>query len=426
MGGAYGHAGHVFEDLSLTFGDLKSLLHRIAAADLEDVIEKTDGQNLLITHDGSQLRAARNKGDLISGGMTAQGLAAKFAGRGTVSNAFTQGFDVVAAAVAALSPAVRKTAFGDGDIWHSIEVMYSKNTNVINYGIDAIAFHRFANRVYDEAGDPVDDPRADRAFAALMSQVETMRKAAAQERWKLFAPTVGRLEALADDSHLERALSAVGFAMDTTGMTDSDTLGDHAMAAAEAHIGDAAPGLSTQVLDALARRSVMGDGPTLRDTLARLRPETRASVKDAVSGVPDAIGRAMQPIERAVTGLSIELLRGLDSVFVVDNTGEVKRLRAELKSALDAIQSVGGTEARGIVARQMARLAGGIQDVGTAAEGIMFRDPKSGKVYKLTGAFAAVNAIIGLFKYGRGKIPPIQKQTEAVVRSLVRSFIVTG
>ena len=63
-GGAYGHMSHPFDDMDLTFGDLKDIISKALNGDLGVVREKTDGQALAISWKNGRLIAARNKGHL--------------------------------------------------------------------------------------------------------------------------------------------------------------------------------------------------------------------------------------------------------------------------------------------------------------------------------------------------------------------------
>jgi hypothetical protein len=53
-----------------------------------------------------------------------------------------------------------------------------------------------------------------------------------------------------------------------------------------------------------------------------------------------------------------------------------------------------------------------VEGVSTAAEGFVF--DYDGVTYKFTGNFAPMNQLLGLFKYGRGNVPPLQKLDEDV------------
>ena len=57
----------------------------------DNVTEKLDGQNIMISWKDGKLIAARNKGHIKNGGKTAltkSGIASKFKGRGNIENAF--------------------------------------------------------------------------------------------------------------------------------------------------------------------------------------------------------------------------------------------------------------------------------------------------------------------------------------------------
>ena len=70
-GGAAGHMSHPFDDRDLTFSDLKEMIRRSLAGELnveKEVTEKLDGQNLMFSWKEGQLVAARNQGHLKNAG----------------------------------------------------------------------------------------------------------------------------------------------------------------------------------------------------------------------------------------------------------------------------------------------------------------------------------------------------------------------
>ena len=73
-GGAYGHMAPPFDDKDLTFGDLKKIIELGLSGQLnreDNVSEKLDGQNLMISWRDGKLITARNKGHLKNRGETA-------------------------------------------------------------------------------------------------------------------------------------------------------------------------------------------------------------------------------------------------------------------------------------------------------------------------------------------------------------------
>jgi cytidyltransferase-like protein len=62
-----------------------------------------------------------------------------------------------------------------------------------------------------------------------------------------------------------------------------------------------------------------------------------------------------------------------------------------------------------ILKKQMEKLKS-VENISTAAEGFVFA--YDGHSYKFTGNFAPMNQLLGLFKYGRGSVPALQKLDE--------------
>ena len=95
MGGVPGHMSHLYDNQDLTFSEMKEIMDAASNGDLSTE-EKVDGQNIVLSYSISEGKAkgARNKGNLKQGGLDASGLAQKFAGRGTLEQAFTSGFSL--------------------------------------------------------------------------------------------------------------------------------------------------------------------------------------------------------------------------------------------------------------------------------------------------------------------------------------------
>ena len=159
MGGVFGHMSHIYDNPSMTFGQIKDIMTKASAGQLESVTEKTDGQNLFVSYnvqDGT-VRAARNKGNLKTGGMDAAALAEKFGGRGALTDAFVNAFKAFEIAVNQFSDEEKLELFGpDTNIFYNAEVMDPANANVINYDTKTFLIHRAGHAEFDrETGKPV-------------------------------------------------------------------------------------------------------------------------------------------------------------------------------------------------------------------------------------------------------------------------------
>ena len=103
MGGVAGHMYHLYDNPELSFEEIEDIFVKASAGSLIGT-EKTDGQNLFLSYSDrtDQAKAARNMGNIKAGGMTADELASKFAGRGDLEKSFTDAFAAFEDAVASL------------------------------------------------------------------------------------------------------------------------------------------------------------------------------------------------------------------------------------------------------------------------------------------------------------------------------------
>ena len=115
------------------------------------------------------------------------------------------------------------------------------------------------------------------------------------------------------------------------------------------------------------------------------------------------IKQIVYPLESTIHEFGVEMLRTLESTLIIDNKAELDRQRQEVHTAINAIEQSGHEGAMDILKKQLEKL-GHADKLSSATEGFVFR--YNGHTYKFTGNFAPVNQILGLFKYGRGKIKP--------------------
>lgn len=395
-GGASGHLMHLYDNRDLTFGELKDVLADAAEGRLQKVTEKLDGMNLVFTWDGS-LKVARSGGDIKSGGMDAAGLAKKFAGREGVEVAFNGAFKVLNEALSALPEKARRSVFNEGTIWYSIEIIYSKNPNVINYDSDYVVFH--ASPVFKVAPNGTVSKQDDAPGVDILEKyVGMMQKALTQRSWQVRGPAMLRLKKLGDGSILQRALSAIESAQNSGGAGDGDTIGDYLYNVISEEVADL--GLEPAAADAVTARVVGNPGaPGLPQIKKMVPADVYPNVKAFVDGQKALMQHAIQPIEHAVHNFAIEVLRGLHSVLIQGHDEEVARLRQQVSAAVKAIEASGDAKAMDVLSNQLKKL-GNVENIAATMEGVVFI--YKGNAYKFTGAFAPANQILGLFKYGRG------------------------
>lgn len=421
MGGAAGHLQHLYDNLGLTFGEIKEVLASAAEGKLEKVSEKLDGMNLVFTWDvqSGQLKVARTGGDIKGGGMDAAGLAKKFFGRGNVEEAFNSAFRVLDQALGSLGPKEQARVFGPaGSRWYSMEIIYAKDPNTINYDSNNIVFHGWP--IFEVQRDgTVGEADDDSGVGLLTKRIEQMQKAVTAKDWQVRGPSLLRLKKLGDGSILQKASAQIDGAMASGGVNDSDTVYDYLRNLFADDVKSL--GLPTKAYKMTVERCATGQ-PSVNEIKKETPKELQATMQAYVKASDALKDKWMAPIEGAIHFFAIEVLRGLHSTLIAKSDDEVARLRAQLGRAIRTIQASGHDKAMDVLSKEMSRL-GNVENLAAAMEGIVFFF--KGQAYKFTGAFAPAHQIMALFKYGRKDIPKMDLG-ERALRNALRSLLREG
>lgn len=409
-GGVAGHMNHLYDNPDLTFKQMKDIFLAASSGELEGT-EKTDGQNLQLSYDvkTGTARAARNKGNIKAGGLDAAGLADKFGGRGALETAFNEAFAAFEEAVGKMSPEEQEEIFGpDTNIYYNAEVQDPRAANVINYDVPTLTIHRVGHNEYDrETGAPTGRDVSANAMklAAVLDKVQGDRE---EGKFRVEMNAIRRLEALSDDTAVNLALARLEKVISDEGISDNQTVGEYVVSRVDRMI-DNVINLSSNAKKQLMKRIFNVKGSNIRTVLKLVDEEDQEVIRDLVAKSGVLKFDAVAPIEEIVHDFAVEMLKGLHSAFVLDNEAEVERLRGETERAITAIENSESEEAMEILAKQMNKLKSA-EGVTTAAEGFVF--DYDGVTYKFTGNFAPMNQLLGLFKYGRGNVPPLEKLDE--------------
>jgi hypothetical protein len=401
MGGAVGHLSHLYDNRDLTFDEIANILSSAAEGKLEKASEKLDGLNLVFSWDVSSdsLKVARGGGDIKRGGMDAEELAAKFAGRGNLTEAFTSAFQVLNGAIGALPERAKLKIFGPrANRWYSMEVIYTKNPNVINYDSNSVVFHGWPVFNVAKSGDVqmTDDDRG--GVDVLTNYIEKMQKAIGIRDWSIRGPAIIQMKKLSDGSVLQRALSKIFSTVSEAGLDGSSTIGEYIRAKTRGAAESL--GLPRDIVDMVVDRCMSKPGaPTLVDIRKKANKSDHETITQFIKDCPVMLKDHVRPIELAINDFAVELLKGLESTLIDDTEEEVLRLRAVVASAISTIRSSGDEKAMSVLKTQMEKLKT-LENITSPVEGVVFI--YKGNAYKFTGSFASASQILGLFKYGRG------------------------
>ena len=404
MGGAYGHMNHPFDDKELTFKDLKKIIELGLSGKLDredNVTEKTDGQNLMISYKDGKLIAARNKGHIKNKGKTAlsiKDVEKKFKGRGAIRNAFVYAMRDLSKAVGALSKKQQDKIFGNGSKFMSLEVMWPASENVVNYDITELLFHGAIE--YDDNGRPIGQAKdSARMLQGMIKQVNQH----IQKHYKISKPNFVKVPKHQDFGKMKKKFhSRLSKLQSQYALKDNDTLGLYHQRFWEEFIFNAAKQfkykIPTNVLKRLTMRWAFFDKSySVRDMKATIKNDKFLDWALTTDKLDHArmVKDNMKPFEELFFEVGAEIMKNMDGWLAVNPAKSVQNMRKKLKSAISDIRSGGDLKKLNKLKIQLDRLnAIGGFDAIVPTEGLVFK--YNGNIYKFTGAFAPINQITGL------------------------------
>ena len=394
-GGAYGHMNHPFDiEMNLTFGDLKQIVVRALNGDLELAREKTDGQALAVSWVNGRLVAARNKSHLKNkgaGAMTIGQVADKFAGRGGLTDAYNFAMQDLSKAIGALSEPQRKKVFKDGSSFMNLEVIYPTSVNVIPYNQPLLVFHGTFD--YDMDGTIVgENQQAASILGGMIKQVN----AHVQSKYTIQGPPINKLPKSEHLSKLQgKYLGMISKLQSEFGLADSDGVADYHQAWWTNFVEKKAKKLDYQQKIGLIKRWAFGDKSfriaEITDDKLRVWAEQTDKQDQQKIGKQN-----LMRFEEIFLGVGADVLSFMDSVLTANPDSAKRQMVARLQSTISQVKASGDPKKIEKLKLELERLnaLGGFEKI-VPNEGIVF--VYGGNTYKLTGAFAPLNQILGIF-----------------------------
>ena len=406
-GGAYGHMNHPFDDKNLTFSDLKQIIINGLGGDLnreDNVTEKLDGQNLMISWVNGKLVTARNKGQLKNYGATAMdtaGVAAKFAGRGDIKKAFVFAMRDLSKAVGKLTDAQKEKVFGNGKRWMNLEIIYPASTNVIDYDKTEIIFH--GTLEYNESGRAIGQPKdSARMLAGMIKQVNQN----VQKKYNIGKPNFLKVPKVQDFSKKKQGfISRLDKLKREFALKDNDTLAKYHQSFWEEFIFNAAKqynyNIPNNILVDLTKRWAFFDKSySVQDMRKEIdnkdfldwalsfdKTDHKKYVKDN-----------MKPFEILFLDVGTQILKNMSGFLAASPKSAVQKIRKDVVKAINTVSKSKDVKKINTLKAQIEKLEaiGGLSSI-VPSEGIVFK--YKGNTYKFTGAFAPVNQIVGLLNF---------------------------
>ena len=414
-GGAAGHMAHPYEDVDLTFEDIENLIDSALTGQVEYAQEKLDGQNLMVTYKDGRVLSARNKGQLKNAAEKAMSKADMEASMAhlpdNVKNSFLDAMGDMEAAISKLSPTEKQQYFGNGKKFVNMEVLHPASQNVAAYGVTELRMHNIQE--YDDDGNVVgSDATAPAKLQAALDRVE----AASQSTYDIKSTDMVNLKKTADyEKQKTQLLTDLEAIRKKYNLSKTSKLGVYFQNAWSDYVKDAARrykyDIPDDVLQNIVNRWAFGSKtPDLRQLRTAINnPEFQQWFIETDKGpaVRDQKKAIVEPVEDIFLKLGVFVLQSLEGLVAINPNDSIAKMKGELASSIEAIKQKANNSEMGdddasmrFLKHQLRRLEkiGGFNAI-LPTEGIVFK--YNGKLYKLTGAFAPLNQIIGYIKFGR-------------------------
>lgn len=402
-GGAAGHMMHPFDDKDLTFDDFRKFITAGLQGEMnfeEEATEKTDGQNVFATVKDGKVLFARNKGQLKDP-LTLDGITQMFKDHPAelVRDTFTFAARDLANTLSKLKPVDQEKYFNDGKNFMNMELIYSKNPNVINYDRDVIQFHGI--KITDGNGNIIGDMGSNsaKAIAKLLDGVN----ARAGKVFNIIPPQVLKLRKdVSFDEKLPYFMKKIDTLQKRYKLKGSDEVSRYHEMWWREEIDKAFPGITQDVKDGLLQRWAYDNKSALPFTAMNkiVGKEGMAPIKafDKIAG--KKYKENIRPFEDLFLEFGSVVLKNASNFVAASPDVEMQRLHNQIRTEADNIKKGDNLQQIAKVKAELERLnrIGGIESI-IPTEGLVFK--YNGKIYKLTGTFAAINQLMGIIKYGR-------------------------
>ena len=404
-GGAAGHMAHPYDDHGLTFNDIKEIISRGLEGRLDieaAVTEKTDGQNIQVTWKDGQIGFARNKGTVINP-MSVQEIQAKFDNRGPISDAFGGAAEDLSEAFGKVNPDTLNQIFKNGRVFANMEIIYPATKNVISYEVAVLQFHNLVE--YDEQANIIE---TDLTGGAMVQRIIQDANAHLQKTFSFIPPQQIKMGRISDFEDQQAAFfNEVDQLRNRYNLKDTDRVTEYHKAWWRDVILSKAKQLGydipDDILNALIYRWGFFDKSTNISVLKKQidKPEFSNWVTEFdKKEFKQYYKQNMEPFETIFLRLGAVVLKNATNFLAANPTKSVQEIKQEMAQLVKDLQNNPNPETISKLEQELRRIErlGGFDAI-VPSEGVVFT--YGGNTYKLTGAFAPVNQILGVLKYAR-------------------------
>jgi len=420
-GGAAGHMAHPWDDHGLTFNDIKEIVSRALEGrlDIEQAVtEKTDGQNIFVTWKNNEIGFARGSGTIINPMTTTEiiadfqrkqqkAIAEKGAEAGAnyqpVVDAYQACAEDLTEAFNAIPENTLNQIFKNGRVFANMEIIYPATKNVIAYDKAHLQFHNLVE--YDEKGKVLE---TDLTGGATMQKIIQDANAHMQKTFSFIPPQRIKLGRVYDFEDQQAAFfNEIAQLQTKFNLKDTDLISEYHKSWWRDVIKSKAQQLgydiTDELVDTLMYRWSFNDKSTNISILKKqiVNPEFLAWVDEFdKKDFKQYKKQNLEPFESIFLRLGVLVLQNATNYLAANPDQTVQEIKTELAQLIKDLQTKGDVATIQKLEQELRRIQklGGFDAI-VPTEGVVFTF--QGNTYKMTGAFAPVNQLLGVLKYTR-------------------------
>ena len=420
-GGAAGHMAHPWDDHGLTFNDMKEIVSRALEGrlDIEQAVtEKTDGQNIFVTWKNNEIGFARGSGTIINPMTTSEiiadfqrkqqkAIAEKGAEAGAnyqpVVDAYQACAEDLTEAFTAIPENTLNQIFKNGRVFANMEIIYPATKNVIAYDKAHLQFHNLVE--YDEKGKVIE---TDLTGGATMQKIIQDANAHMQKTFSFIPPQRIKLGRVYDFEDQQAAFFNEITQLQTKfNLKETDLISEYHKSWWRDVIKSKAQQLgydiTDELVDTLMYRWSFNDKSTNISILKKqiANPEFLAWVDEFdKKDFKQYKKQNLEPFESIFLRLGVLVLQNATNYLAANPDQTVQEIKTELAQLIKDLQAKGDAATIQKLEHELKRIQklGGFDAI-VPTEGVVFTF--QGNTYKMTGAFAPVNQLLGVLKYTR-------------------------
>ena len=462
--GPVGHMAHPYENLTLSFAQLKELFKVIVDGfpDLE-VTEKLDGQNIIITfdHDTGKSLVIRRMGEHAAmGGIDKEAVRnfftkdkvekakrialnkgaseeeaekqSKGAGIPHVASAFYDAMDEFEKVARDMPREFFRTEDGCV-IFYNGEVIDPRSRNIVDYDTQDLVLHRTKHSKLcpgEKKLSSMPDEESQQYSAFLEKHLQMFSAQDEENIPKVKVNALRNFEnIIVDEEILSRANQNLDNLMATSNLSGDSTIRDYLKRVLDETIENKLEGVNGPIADRISEAVLFyvtqKKMPRLRTEIAPIlelisNEQTRNIVKDFLrsnAALSEIVREAIRPIEYIVHNFAADYLKGIESLYILNHEEVVDNLRSKVGSQVTRVQSLNGDKDLNVLRRNIRKMVSHTGDI-SAAEALYDQNimkiydkidtaveglvfSYNGQEYKITGQFAPINQIMGLGRFAR-------------------------